>query len=271
MQKDIPSAIGKRVRLNSILKDGKSVILAFDHGFEHGPKDFPEDMLNPRKVVELGVKANFDAIMMTKGVAEITWDLWAGKIPLILKTTGKTSLKPQELQFLQYQISSVRDAIALGASAIAATVYWGAPQEEVMAERFARLVSECEEYGLPVMILAYPRGPAIKNSNDVEIVSYASRASAELGADLIKTHYTGSVESFEKVVKASAVPVLMSGGTRTKEEGEFLRVVKDVMQAGGAGVVVGRNVFQSQNFISIARAIMSIVHEELTPEEAIRR
>lgn len=271
MGREIAPAIGKRLRLSRILKDEKTVIFAFDHGFEHWPADFPVDRVNPRSIVQLAVEARFDAIMTTKGVAEATSDIWAGKIPLILKLTGKTSLKPADMQFLQYSIGTAKDAIALGADAVAGTVYWGAPKEEVMAENFARLVSSCEMYGMPIMILAYPRGPAIKNRQDTQIVTYATRASAEIGADLIKTHYTGSTESFKQVVSISPVPVLMSGGEKTEKIIEFLGIVKSVMDAGAAGVVVGRNVFQSQNFIGVAKAILSIVHDNMAPEDAVKR
>jgi class I fructose-bisphosphate aldolase len=104
---------------------------------------------------------------------------------------------------------------------------------------------------------------------NVETVRYACRASAELGADLIKTYYTGSAETFKKVVEVSPVPVLMSGGARAKEVIDFLRAVESVISAGGSGVVVGRNVFQSPNFVGLARAVISIVHKGARAEDAM--
>jgi len=91
--------------------------------------------------------------------------------------------------------------------------------------------SVAEYYDLSCLQLAYPRGPAIKNRYDVEIVRYGARAAAESGADLIKTYYTGSTETFRRVVEAaSGVPVLMSGGAKTKTPLELLKVVKNVME-----------------------------------------
>jgi class I fructose-bisphosphate aldolase len=263
------SSIGKKVRLGRILKNGRAVIFAFDHGFEHGPSDFPEGRESPRTIMELAVSAGFDAIMTTKGIARATHDLWAGRVPLILKVTGKTSIRPPEQQFLQYSIGSVEEAIAMGADGIAATVYWGSPQEELMAEQFSSIVSISDSVGMPVMILSYPRGPEMSDWYNVETVRYACRASAELGADLIKTYYTGSAETFKKVVEVSPVPVLMSGGTRAKEAIDFLRAVESVISAGGSGVVVGRNVFQSPNFVGLARAVISIVHKGARAEDAM--
>lgn len=268
MHKDTPASIGKRVRLGRVLKGGRAVVFAFDHGFEHGPSDFSEENLDPREVVRRAVGAGFDAIMMNKGIAEATADLWAGKVPLILKITGKTSLRPKDLQFAQYGISSVDDALALAADGIAGTVYWGAPEEEVMASSFSKVIARCDDVGMPSMILSYPRGPAIRDSNDPEVVAYAARASSELGVDLIKTHYTGSVETFRKVVRAATVPVLLSGGVREDNPLRFFEVVHAVLEAGGAGVVVGRNVFQSPMFLGMGTALRGLVHEGLSPKEA---
>lgn len=270
MQRETQSSVGKRVRLTRMLKGGKAVIFAFDHGFEHGPSDFGGGNLDPRVVVRSAVDAGFDAIMMNRGLAVATADLWAGRVPLILKTTGKTSLRPKELQFMQYPTGSVRDAVALGADGVAGTVYWGAPEEGAMASRYARLVSESDAAGLPSMILSYPRGPSIRDSSDPDVVAYAARASAELGADIIKTHYTGSVETFRRVVKVASVPVLLSGGVKADDPKAFFGVVAAVMEAGGAGVVVGRNVFQSERPVEVGAALKGLVHEGRSPDEALR-
>lgn len=263
------SNIGKKIRLNKILnKEGKAVIFAFDHALEHGPRDFFGERVDPRKIVEIAVRNDFSAIMMTRGGARATWDIWGGRIPLILKVTGKSSLRPKDQQLLQSAIGTVEDAIALDADAIAATVYWGSPYEDVMVEQFVEIAEQCEMYGLPILMLAYPRGPTIENRHDVEIVRYASRAGAELGADMIKTHYTGSTETFREVVKATPVPVMMSGGPKTATPEEFLRVVRSVMDAGAAGIVVGRNIFQSEIPDKMSAAVKAIVFENKSVEEA---
>ena len=270
MINDIFSNIGKRIRLSRILTREKAVIFAFDHGFEHGPKDFSGERVNPRTIVKIAVRNKFSALMTTRGIARATWDIWGGKIPLILKVTSKTSLRPKEEQLLQSPIGTVEDAIAIGADAIAATIYWGSPYEDVMIKNFLELTQSCEIYGFPIMMLAYPRGPTIDDRHDVEIVRYAARAGAELGADLIKTHYTGSTETFREVVKATPVPVLMSGGPKTDTHQEFLSTVRSVMDAGAAGLVVGRNIFQSDVPDKLAHAIKAIVFKKYTVEEAIK-
>ncbi len=263
--------VGKYVRLRRILPDGKAVIFAFDHGVEHGPKDFPPEHVDPRVIISKVVEAGVDAIMMLPGMARITYDIWANRAALIVKVTSKTNLRPEDARLLQSVFGYVEDAVALGADAVAATVYWGSQYEDDMLRQWFMVREAAERYGLPCLQLAYPRGPAIKNMYDVEIVRYGARAAAESGADLIKTYFTGSRETFAEVVKAACgVPVLMSGGPKAPTPLDFLKHVKDVMEAGGRGVVVGRNVFQHPNPKGMMRAIMAVVHEGKEPEEAIK-
>ncbi|ADI31921.1 class I fructose-bisphosphate aldolase [Staphylothermus hellenicus] len=263
--------VGKRIRLSRILRNDRAVVFAFDHGVEHGPSDFPPEHVNPRVILEKVVDAGVDAIMMLPGIARLTWDIWGNKTALIIKVTSKTNLRPKDERLLQSPFGFVEDAVALGADAVAATVYWGSQYEDLMLQRWFTIRDAAETYGLPCLQLAYPRGPAIANRYDVEIVRYGARAAAESGADLIKTYYTGSLETFREVVKAaSGVPVLMSGGPRREKEIDFLRDVWNVIQAGGKGVVVGRNVFQHKNPKAMIKAVKAVVHENKTPEEAVK-
>jgi len=264
-------SIGKRIRFNRIMGRGRAIIFAFDHGVEHGPSDFPEDRIDPRIVLTEVVEAGVDAVMLLPGVARLTSDIWGGRTSLILKLTSKTNLRPEEYRLIQSIFGFVEDAIALDADAVAATIYWGSPFEDEMLEIWFNIREAADHYGLPCLQLAYPRGPTIKDRFDVEIVRYGARAAAESGADLIKTYYTGSRESFAKVVEAaSGVPVLMSGGPKTPKAIDFLKQVRNVIDAGGKGVVVGRNVFQAPNIKSMIKAIQLIVYEDRSPEEAVK-
>lgn len=263
--------VGKKVRLSRILRNSRCVVFAFDHGVEHGPKDFPPEHVDPRVVLRKVVEAGVDAIMLLPGLAALTHDVWGNKTSLIVKVTSKTNLRPEEQRLQQSVFGYVEDAVALGADAVAATVYWGSPYEDSMLNLWFTVREAAEKYGLPCLQLAYPRGPAIKNMFDVEVVKYGVRAAIESGADLIKTYYTGSKETFAEVVKVAAgVPVLMSGGPAREKPVDFLRDVKNVMEAGAQGVVVGRNVFQHKNPQGMMRAIMAIVHEDKEPEEVIK-
>jgi len=116
----------------------------------------------------------------------------------------------------------------------------------------------------------YPRGPKIKSEHDVEYVKHAARLGAELGADIVKTNYTGSPETFMKVVEGCPVPVVVAGGPKTKSVEEFLRMVYDAMHAGAAGVSIGRNVFQHEKPAAMVKALRGIVHEGLSVKEALQ-
>ncbi|ADL18437.1 Fructose-1,6-bisphosphate aldolase [Acidilobus saccharovorans 345-15] len=265
-------AVGVRVRLGRILRDGKAVIFAFDHGFEHGPKDFPEDRVAARNIIQQVVDAGVDAIMLLPGMARLTHDIWAGRTALIVKLTSKTELRPESSIYLQTRLATVEDAVALGADAVAATVYWGSEHESEMMENWMIIKEEAEAYGMPALQLAYPRGSHFKNWYDPEVVMYGVRAAIEVGADLIKTYYTGSRETFAKVVEmAQGIPVVMSGGAVRDRPVDFLTDLSNVIAAGGSGVAVGRNVFRAKDIKSMARAVMAVVHEGLSPEEAAKR
>jgi class I fructose-bisphosphate aldolase len=264
------SYIGKKVRLSRIIKPEGTLVFAFDHWLEHGPADFPEERLDPKVILEDVIDAGVDAVMLTPGDARLFSDIWAGRTALIVKVTGKTSLRPPEEQLLQSVIGSVEEAIALGADAVAATVYWGSPYEDLMLERWTAIKDVADTYGVPLLQLAYPRGPTIKNRHALDIVLYGVRAAVSVGADAIKTYYTGSKETFAKVVTAaSGVPVMMSGGPARHSPLEFLRDLKNVREAGAAGAVVGRNIFQARDVKAMARACRAVIRGEMEPEDAL--
>jgi class I fructose-bisphosphate aldolase len=262
--------IGKRVRLGRILRDGRAVIFAFDHGVEHGPSDFPGDTIDPRRILSKVVDV-VDGVMLLPGMASLTHEVWACRTALIVKVTSKTNLRPEQEKLLQSPFGFVEDAVSLGAEAVAATVYWGSSFEDHMLRTWFAVKRGAGRYGLPCLQLSYPRGPTIRNMYDAEVVRYGVRAAVESGADIIKTYYTGSTESFRRVVEAaSGVPVLMSGGARAETLLDFLNVVKSVVDAGAQGVVVGRNIFQHENPRGAAKAIVAVVHEGYSPVDALK-
>jgi fructose-bisphosphate aldolase, class I len=271
-QKNAPSSlsyVGKQLRFERIFRDdSRSVIFAMDHGFERGPSVFSDSALNPADIISKVVDAGVDAAMVTKGVAKVTSSIWRNKIGLILKISGKTELRPKKDQAIQSQIGSVEEAVKIGADAVATTVYWGSEFENEMLARLNETVEKSDSFGLPVLQLAYPRVEG-KTNYEPEIVSYAVRLAFETGADAIKTYYTGSSESFSKVVaSAGGVPVLLSGGAASEHPIKFLQDVQSVMQAGAKGVVVGRNVFQSKDPGAMVNAVKRIVHDEWPSEKA---
>jgi len=249
-------------------KTGKTVIIALDHGVEHGPSDFPEKVLDPRVIVRKVVEGGAKGIMMHKGLAKFTAEEWSVKVPLLLKITGRTGLMPEELA-TQALVASVEDAVSLGADGVAITVYVGSSNEPHMLKDFGMIETKCREFGMPILALMYPRGPNIKDRYNVEVVRYAARLGGELGADVIKTYYTGSMEAFKEVVKACTVPVVAAGGPRKETAKEALEMVRDVMDAGAVGVTIGRNVWAHPDPAGMTRAVRKIVIDNESVERAL--
>jgi DhnA family fructose-bisphosphate aldolase class Ia len=116
----------------------------------------------------------------------------------------------------------------------------------------------------------YPRGPKIQNENSPEVVAHAARIGAELGADIIKTNYTGAIETFKTVVESCPVPIVIAGGPKCKSNQEILQTTFDSLKAGAAGLSIGRNIFQCENPTQIVKALSTIVHENSSVEQALK-
>lgn len=267
-----------------IMPDGKSMILAYDQGFEHGPRDFLEcpESANFEYILDIAIRGRFTGIVLHAGLAEKYADEIANsKVPLILKLNGKSELYTEE-DPRSPQLYSVEDAIGLGANAVGYTVYSGSKYEDEMHKEFARIVREAHSKGILAIGWMYPRGKSIfdrKSSSKTlkmaleeheqtnlsidetpSIVAYGARIGLELGADMVKVKYTGSQESFRRVVN-SAYPtkVVMSGGPITKTDEEFLSRVKDILAAGAVGIAVGRNIWQREDPLIISDKINRLI------------
>ena len=246
----------KRDRMAAFLDGGKSMLLAYDQGLEHGPStDFDEKNVDPALIMEIASKGKFNGVVFQKGVAERFYD---GKVPLIVKVNGKTSLPKGEP--VSRQLCSVEQAVSLGAKGVGYTIYLGSGLESEMLSEFGRIQEQAHEKGLPAIAWIYPRGAAVQNDTSKEVVAYAARTGLELGADAVKIKYTGDPASFSWAVKSAAgVRVFMSGGPKAATDDDFLNQVRGVMQAGGTGVAVGRNVWQNRDPLAMAEKLRKVV------------
>lgn len=264
--------IGKRTRLHRILYEhgpanGTALLLPIDQGLEHGPRDFfpnPESA-NPEFQLRLAKEGRFSGIVFHIGLAEKYYWKYAGEVPLILKVNGKTSI-PSDREPFSPLTASVKDAVRLGADAIGYTLYVGSPIQDQDFLQFQEVREEAEAYGMPVIVWSYPRGEAIEakgGRDSLFAVDYAARVADELGADMVKlnepefdeekqklcpspynTLKLTAEEAMKKVVKtANKTMVLVSGGSKIGDE-DLLRKVRVVMDAGGTGIIFGRNLWQ---------------------------
>jgi fructose-bisphosphate aldolase/2-amino-3,7-dideoxy-D-threo-hept-6-ulosonate synthase len=136
-----------------------------------------------------------------------------------------------------------------------------------MLEIGANVARDCNRWGMPLLIMSYPRGKGI-DSFSPQTVGHAVRVAEELGADMIKTNYPGTPEAFGKIVKACSVPVFIAGGEKTGDL-ESLQIIRDSVKVGGAGVCVGRNSFQREDTRAFVQALCQVVHDEVEPEKAL--
>jgi class I fructose-bisphosphate aldolase len=242
--------------MEGFLTNGRSVLLAYDQGLEHGPStDFDERNVDPALVMEMAWKGSFNGVIFQKGVAERYYD---GKVPLIVKLNGRSSLPKGEP--ISRQVCSVEYAASLGAKGVGYTIYLGSSFESEMFAEFGRIQEQAHARGMPAIAWVYPRGAAVPVDTAKEIVSYAARAALELGADAAKIKYTGDSQSFAWAVKsAGSMPVFMSGGPKAPDDATFLAQVEGAVRAGATGLAVGRNVWQNSDPVRMARALRSVV------------
>ncbi len=139
-------------------------------------------------------------------------------------------------------VCTVEEAVALGADAVSIHINLGAPNESRMLESAGEVVRDCNRWGMPLLIMIYPRGTGIDPTSP-QSVGHCVRVAEELGADLIKTNYTGDPETFRRITAACSVPVMIAGGEKGGDM-ETLTTIRGAIDAGAAGVCMGRNAFQ---------------------------
>ncbi|MCE1247330.1 MAG: fructose-bisphosphate aldolase [Firmicutes bacterium] len=263
---------GKLTRLRRMLfnhgpENGKLLILPYDQGLEHGPRDFFDnyESLDPNYILDLAVEGKFSAVVLHQGVAEKYYHRYAGKIPLVLKLNGKTDV-PSEAQALSPIVSSVEEAVALGADGVGYTVYVGSPMQTADLNALMKVRQDAARLGMPLFIWAYPRGEAIDKMGGRECfysVDYAARCALELGADVAIINYpTNSPEDryhskkpyqsmewdpakclVHAIKAAGNTLVVVTGGGRM-DDPVLLAKAEHSLDAGASGLIIGRNVWQ---------------------------
>jgi len=260
--------IGKRIRIDRVINRNtrKTVIIPMDHGITMGPIRGLEDM---KTIVNQVAEGGANAVLLHKGIIRAGYRGYGKDIGLIMHLSGSTALGPDPNA--KIQVADVIEAMKLGADAVSIQINVGSKTEQEQLKFLGRIAKICEDWGMPLLAMMYPRGDKIKNEYDVDVVKHAARIGAELGADVVKTNYTGSEDTFREVVNGCLVPVVMAGGPKTETDEEFCQMVCSSVRAGGAGVAAGRNVFQHENPTGMVRVLCSIVHEGLDVKTALTR
>jgi class I fructose-bisphosphate aldolase len=284
---DLGLSAGKRARLHRLLYEygpgnGTLLLLPIDQGLEHGPVDFFDnpDSLDPEFEFRLALEGNYSGIALHYGLAHKYFYKYAGKVPLLLKINGKTNI-PSDDDAFSPMTSSVEDAVRLGADAVGYTLYVGSPVQGADIAQLNEVRQQCDRYGMPLVVWAYPRGKAVKEKggqDSLYAVDYAARVACELGADVVKLNVPKVTDSdkqpkpypseqlseeaaIRKVVKsAGRTLVLISGGSKISDE-DLLHKARIAMEAGVTGLIFGRNLWQRK--FDDAMAITQRIHELL--------
>ncbi|MGQ9672839.1 MAG: class I fructose-bisphosphate aldolase [Candidatus Aminicenantales bacterium] len=289
-------ATGERRRLYELMfahgpGNGKMMLLPIDQGMEHGPRDF---FANPPSAdlefqLSLALEANYSGIVCHIGLAEKHLRKYAGRVPLVLKINGKTSIPPDDLPFSPLD-ASVEDAIRLGADAIGYTLYVGSPREADDIAQFMQVRQECRKYGIPLIMWAYPRGPHVETRgggrDSLAMVDYAARMANELGATLAKINLPvppkggtydpqGPFKAYNAfkdipeedalrmvIQSAGRTGVLLSGGSKLSDE-ELFEKVRISLEAGVDGLIFGRNMWQRkyEDALKLSQEIIEIMRK----------
>jgi len=258
--------LGKQIRMERIMdrNSGRTVIVPMDHGVTAGPMAGLTDM---RSTVGEVAAGGANAVLMHKGMVRHAHRGGGSDVGLIVHLSAGTILSPDPN--VKELVCTVEEALKLGADAVSVHVNLGARTDNMMLRQLGMVGEKCMEWQMPLLAMMYACGPKIKDEFDVGPVGHAARVGAELGADIVKVVYTGSSKSFAEVVEGCPVPVVIAGGPKCHNDVEMLRAVAEALEAGAAGISIGRNIFQHANPRSIVRALSAMVHQEVDVEQAL--
>ena len=248
---------GLKNRLSSIIKpqNNRALMLAVDHGYFLGPT---EKLENPEKVIQPLLK-HCDSLMVTRGVQRTSVSATTDT-PMVLRVSGGSSIIGDDLSQEDITVS-IQDAIRLNASALAMSIFVGSKYEYQTIVNLGKLVSEAEQYGIPVLAVT---AVGKELGKDARYLSLACRVAAEQGAHIVKTYYC---DNFEKVVQSCPVPIIVAGGKKIPER-DALQLTYNALKHGAVGVDMGRNIWQSEHPVAMIRAVRSIVHGNSNVDQA---
>ena len=245
---------GMEDRLSRVIRPGGTVMLAVDHGYFQGPTTGLE---SPRKAIAPLIP-HADSLMLTRGLLRTSVQPGSG-VPIVLRVSGGTSVL-KELSD-EGVTTSMEEAVRLGASAVAVSIFVGSENEKQTLLNLSTLVDEGERAGMPVLAVT---AVGHEMERDSRYLGLACRIAAELGARVVKTYYC---EGFRKVVDSCPVPVVIAGGKKIPERDALALSAKAIAE-GAAGVDMGRNIFQSADPVGMIKAVGAVVHDRLGVDEA---
>lgn len=268
----MPASIGKALRLARLFDPdtATAVLLPMDHANE---EPHYAELERPLELIASLARTGINAFLMRRGMAAYAAQAFSGRAGWVQRITGRSGLSRDQRND-QLVIASVEQALRNGADAVVPTFFIGPQTETYVLPQLGAIADECDRLGLPLLAEVFPAGgpDAVPYSGPytVDDMRVAVRAAAEEGADVIKTWYTGDPDSFRRVIEYSLVPVVAAGGPKARTDAEVLETVRGAMDAGAAGVAMGRKIWQSDDPAGLARAVIAIVRHGASVQDALR-
>jgi len=254
-------------RLDRILPGGKGVWIPLDHGISQYPEKGLEDINN---IITQLIDSQVDAIVVHKGVLSHQMKIrdWGNFVCHISASTIHGGNRSGE----KVSVATAEECLSRGAIGVSGQINLGDDNEAEMIIEIGDLTTDAWALEMPVLGMVYPRGPnlIISDEDETKGIAHAARLAWEIGCDVVKVPWTGSIESFQKVTSAVPIPVLIAGGPKEISFNELLVIVEQSIQSGGSGVCIGRQVFGCNNPSSNVRALRAIVHDGMSAKDAMK-
>jgi DhnA family fructose-bisphosphate aldolase class Ia len=258
-------SLGKDIRMSRLLdeKSGRLCAVTMDHPINRG--NIP-GLIDIRTAMEKVVAGKPDAITMMKGIARSVFAPYAGQSSLIMKCTSSSQ---EYYRTYDSPLADVEEAVTLGADAISVGVVVGGPEQATQLTFLGQISKEAEKAGMPLVAHIYPKGSMITNKTDAVDIAYAVRCGAELGVDIIKTMWSGSPETFQKVIDACPAKVCLAGGAGGSKLEDYFKMTRDALDIGLYGVTFGRCVWGDEYPTAVVYAIKALIHDDVSVAKAM--
>ena len=245
---------GRTIRLKRLFPNPQRKLFSvpLDHPVSMGPIDGLEEIAPLAAELQ---EAGADLLIVTKGAVREIAPILAPTTKLGIHVSASTSLGTTSNR--KVLVGTAEEAVSLGADLLSVQVNFGIPDEPNMLRDLGVAVDQCRKLGLPLLCMAYVKKPGAVSPDELR---HAARAAADTGADIVKTSYPGSPEEFAKLCRTTPAPVLIGGGVRLDDPEAFLAIVRESVRAGGAGICIGRNLFQRPPVGPMARRVASLLH-----------
>lgn len=239
------------LRTARLTRANQWIMVPLDHGISMGPLP---GLTDPRVPLQAAADGGATCVTLHKGLVP-TATSFADRLGILLHLSASTDGGPDPHD--KRLVATVEEALRLGCDGVSIHINVGSATEGHQLEDAGRVATACNQWNVPLVTMAYPRGPNVKDPFDVKLLAHAARMAAELGADAVKVPFSGT-DTFRDVIQGCPVPVLVAGGPRRDSFEAFLADLKLARRAGAQGCSIGRNVFQHPDPTAAVRAVNQV-------------